>query len=74
MIKLRKAQDQFKKMSAPWGCGISGIRIKNGLLHLRQPCFQTNNIELLQVLAINDRPYKCFCFGFYIVNPLHNSL
>ncbi len=24
-----------------------------------------------QVLAISDRPYECFCFGFYMVNSLH---
>jgi len=47
------------------------MRIKNGLLHLRQPCFQTKNIELLQVLANAVRPYECFCFGFHIVNSLH---
>jgi len=25
-------------------------------------------------LCRNSRSYKCLCFGFYIVNPLHNSL
>ena len=50
------------------------MRIKNGLLHLRQPCFQTKNIELLQVLANAVRPYGNSYRGFTITKPKTKTL